>query len=58
MQPRLAASLAENPRSACRVDWVSREGVVHHMNGHAVFIIWDGVKRQDQLPIKGVEKVS
>jgi hypothetical protein len=41
-----------------RINWLGRRGVVKWSNSDTVSIVWDGTTAQQQVPARGVEKVS
>ncbi len=53
---RFASTLMRHPR--CRVDWVSRRGVVKSGNHHDVLVVWNGNATPDKLPVRAVEMVA
>jgi hypothetical protein len=40
------------------VDWTARRGVVYRSNDHEVFVIWQGRRTAEPLPVKAVEKAT
>jgi hypothetical protein len=54
LTPKFAATLARNPKT--RVDWKSRRGIVHRCNEHSVYVVWDGNRASETLPVKAVTR--
>ena len=53
---RFAAVL--NKSTKRRVDWLGRKGVVRRCNSRSAYIVWEGCKSIDPVPVKGVERVG
>jgi hypothetical protein len=53
---RVAAAFNNNKRPG-RIDWADRRGVIERIAANKVhaFVIWDGRKTPDELPINGIE---
>src|SRR5437764_9352850 len=54
---RFAAAIARNRRGKLAY-WTTRKGVVQNINSYNVYVIWEGNKGKEMLPIKAVERVA
>lgn len=53
---RVAAAFNNNKRPG-KLDWTDRRGVIERISANKVhaFVLWDGRKTPDELPINGIE---
>ena len=53
---RVAAAFNNNRRPG-KIDWIDRRGVIARISANKVhaFVLWDGRKTPDELPINGIE---
>ena len=53
---RVAAAFNNNKRPG-RFDWTERRGVIERISNNKVhaFVLWDGLKSPDEVPVDGVE---
>lgn len=53
---RVAAAFNNNKRPG-KFDWTVRRGIVERISANKVhaFVLWDGRKSPDELPISGIE---
>ena len=39
-----------------KVDWLKRRGTLHCASRTYAYVVWDGTKSADQMPIKAIEE--
>jgi hypothetical protein len=50
---RFAAVLSSTPRA--KHDWKKRRGVIRKCNSKIAYVVWDGTRSMDPLPVSVVE---
>jgi hypothetical protein len=56
---RVAAAFNNNKRPG-RFDWNDRRGVIERISANKVsaFVLWEGRKTPDEIPIHGIERID
>jgi hypothetical protein len=54
-QVKLTGNLLKARMQTRRIDWLKRRGAVSHCNNYSVYVVWNGCKSAEELPVRAVE---